>query len=118
MVTLTPLCEVCGERPAVTACSLCGRRVCERHAVKESPSGRVVCVLCKSALCEVCGERLSVAYCVSCGRLVCVECSVQIDNVRRICVECARKGVKPRPSPERLKGAARLTLSVLRLLAG
>ncbi|GAB6147792.1 hypothetical protein [Stetteria hydrogenophila] len=110
-------CEVCGERPAVASCSVCGRRVCERHLRRDPRSGRPICAVCEQALCMICGERLSVGYCVSCGRLVCVECSVQIDNVRRVCVECYRRGVRPRPSPARLRGAARLALRVVRPVA-
>ncbi len=117
MVALESLCEVCGEKPAVAECSVCGRRVCSGHS-SEDPSGRVVCVVCKSALCALCRERLSVAYCLSCGRMICMDCSVQLDNVRRICLDCARRGVKPKPRPKLLRGASRLALRVLGLLAG
>jgi len=111
-------CEVCGESAAIESCSICGRRVCKSHLYREASTGRVLCVICKSAVCSVCGERLSVTYCLSCGKMVCTECSVQLDNVRRVCIECARKGVKPKPAPKNLKGASRLTLKVLRLFAG
>lgn len=117
MMTLTVYCEICGEEPASHVCSVCGRRVCGRHA-RTTPSGRVVCVICESSLCQLCGVRLSVTYCISCGRLVCVDCSVQVDNVRRVCVECARRGVALRDETFGPRGASRLALRLVRLLAG
>lgn len=80
-------CEVCGENPAVSECKLCGRRVCENHI------SNGVCSVCEETLCAICGERLAIGYCISCGRLGCDECLIQVDNVRRICVECAEQGI-------------------------
>lgn len=108
------LCEVCGERPAVGSCRLCGRSVCSEHL---SPSG--LCSLCESSLCALCRERLSVASCEVCGRPVCEECSVQLTPVIRVCREClARSG-----GPEALRSEAErqvraLALAVSRLLRG
>lgn len=60
----------------------------------------------------MCRERLSIARCATCRRLVCVECSVQIDPVRRMCVECVKLGAKPLMGPPP-RGAAYLALRVV-----
>lgn len=42
----------------------------------------------------VCGRKPSIGYCISCGRLGCDDCLIQVDNVRRICIDCAKsKGI-------------------------
>lgn len=48
--------------------------------------------MCSEALCSVCNSNLSLARCYSCGRTACVDCLVQLDSVRRVCVECMRSG--------------------------
>ncbi|MEB3774068.1 MAG: hypothetical protein GSR86_03980 [Desulfurococcales archaeon] len=80
------VCEVCREYPAKATCRLCGRRVCIAHV-----TGEGLCTICSRSLCQLCGRRLSVTHCMICGRLACSDCLVQVDNVRRICVECARR---------------------------
>jgi len=75
------LCEICLEKPAVHACKLCGRSVCEDHWKGER------CEVCEIALCQVCRCRLSVGYCVVCGRIVCEECSTEV-GAARLCRQC------------------------------
>jgi len=80
---LKGICEICG-KPAVARCRLCGREVCEEHYDRSTG----LCTICLNTRCEICKERLAVGRCIICGRLVCDKCSVQLDNVRRICVHC------------------------------
>ncbi len=77
------LCEIC-RKPAIATCRLCGRRVCEDHYDKATG----LCTICLNARCEICRERLALGRCVVCGRFICDRCSVQLDNVRRICIKC------------------------------
>ena len=49
------------------------------------------------------------ARCVSCGALACKECLVELDNVRRICVTCASKGVSPTYRAPTIKRIARVS---------
>ena len=89
------LCEVCGLRAATRVCRVCGRRVCSGCLRGD------VCLVCAETLCELCGERLSVSTCAVCGRRVCEECSVQLDPVVRVCLECWRAGRRPERRPPR-----------------
>ena len=76
-------------------------------------------MVCRESLCMVCGERLSVARCDSCRRLVCIECSIQIDPVRRVCRECFASGAwKKERKVEPLGSAARLALRILEGVKG
>ena len=78
-------CEICEEQYAVEKCSLCGRWVCRRHI------SNGICAICKSALCELCNKNLSIGYCKICGRLVCEDCTVKINSIEYVCVECYRR---------------------------
>jgi len=82
---VTGICEICGLKPASNKCKICGRNVCRDH-IKDD-----ICTICRETLCTICNKRPSIGYCSICGRLACDECLVQIDNVRRICVECLAK---------------------------
>jgi hypothetical protein len=82
-----PLCEICGKREAKHKCPLCGRLVCD----EDWDESKGVCILCSSTLCQVCGKRLAIASCAACGRLVCDECSIQINPVVRLCIDCYRR---------------------------
>ena len=86
-------CEVCLEEDASRACSMCGRLVCSNHYVESK--GR--CVVCDEAICRLCGSALSIGYCIFCGREICEDCSVEVDEIRYACVECA----KTRPNPSK-----------------
>ena len=79
------LCEICGESLKEAVCRLCGREVCKSHLARNN-----MCSVCYDSICRSCSSRLSVGRCVSCGWLVCVECSVQVDPVRRLCRRCSR----------------------------
>lgn len=72
-------------------CPGCGREVCVEHQVNG------LCLVCSQTQCAICGEKPAIGYCVLCGRLGCDECLVQIDNVRRVCIECIRGfgGIEP-----------------------
>lgn len=90
-------CEICGEKPAVATCRICGRHVCSGHISEDG-----VCSVCMETLCSICGRRLSIGYCVICGRIGCDQCLIQVDNVRRVCVDCPRK-LAPRGESLRAK---------------
>jgi hypothetical protein len=118
-MTLKGYCEICGRR-AVARCKICGRLVCEEHYDKK----RGICVICAQSLCEICGKRLAVGRCVFCKRLVCDKCSVQLDNVRRICVEClykrfngdlnlARRAIREKSYYKIPKGPRLVTIKIL-----
>ncbi len=92
-------CEVCGSSPAKFECSICGRRVCDKHfRAQES-----VCSICADTLCSICHKRLSLASCEICGRIVCEECSIQVTPVIRICTSCASTYGARWPIPEIIK---------------
>ena len=76
-------CEICEIRLATHTCKLCGRRVCGLHITE-----RGICEICSSAICSICNSRLSLRSCVLCGRLICNDCSIQIDEVRYVCIYC------------------------------
>lgn len=78
------LCELCERRIAKYKCKICGRQVCEIHI----RAGEGICEVCASALCSICKSALSVRSCISCGRIICLQCSVQIDEVRYVCINC------------------------------
>lgn len=78
------LCELCEQRVAKYRCKICGRQVCEIHMRIEEG----ICEVCASALCNICRSALSVRSCISCGRIICLQCSVQIDEVRYVCINC------------------------------
>ncbi len=101
-------CDFCGS-PAAGSCSLCTRAYCSRHGAGG------LCAACRDGLCGVCGFRLSLGYCQACGRLVCTSCSLQADNVRRLCLDCAGRGLRPVPDPAGLRGASRLALQIVSL---
>ncbi len=79
-------CEICGEK-AVARCKLCGRYVCERHYDRSTG----LCSICLRSRCEICNQRLALSRCIICGRLICDKCSIQLDSVRRICLDCLNK---------------------------
>lgn len=79
-------CELCGG-PGAGRCKSCDRLVCSVHSGEGG-----LCVVCLDAQCSICRTSLSVGRCVACLRLVCVECSIQLDPVRRICKECWVRG--------------------------
>ena len=74
------------EYPAKAICRMCGRHVCIAHM-----TGDGLCTICSKSTCQVCKRRLSLTHCMACGRLACSDCLVQVDNVRRICIECVRR---------------------------
>ncbi|MCE4618990.1 MAG: hypothetical protein F7C37_06070 [Desulfurococcales archaeon] len=85
---MVAICEICGENPATQECTVCGRYVCNKHI------SNGICSICKETLCMICGRKPSIGYCISCGRLGCDDCLIQVDNVRRICIDCAKsKGI-------------------------
>ncbi len=106
-------CDLCGS-PVSGRCRLCSRPACIFHLGEDG-----LCAACREALCMLCRERLSVARCDSCRRLVCVECSVQVDPVRRLCRECAARGATRPPWAGRpLGSAARLALRIIEGVKG
>ena len=113
------ICHICNEYPAKGRCSKCGRPVCSRHA-----AGNGLCIICNEALCRICRSELSITHCISCGRLGCHKCLIQLDNVRRVCIECVRRGNIIEVLEERRKGiwkyasgARRLTENIIQLRA-
>jgi len=88
-------CEICGA-PASHVCPICGRVVCDKHWAGDK------CVICAETICALCGKRLAIAACAICGRPVCEECSIQVNPVVRVCVECAEKySIETRDWPPR-----------------
>ena len=86
-------CEICEAKPAKYVCRLCHRYVCEDHFNKRLD----ICVVCTEALCDVCRNNIAIGHCAVCGRKVCHSCSIEIDEVRRICYYCViRYGVEAR----------------------
>ena len=79
-------CELCGS-PGLGRCRSCGRLACSTHMGEGG-----LCVVCLDAQCRICKASLSVGRCSVCLRLVCVDCSIQLDPVRRVCRECRVKG--------------------------
>lgn len=77
-------CEICGEKNIDYRCNVCRRYVCKKHF----DSTKMRCVLCIDSECDVCRNFLAVSRCYICGRKICSSCSVDIDNVRRICFYC------------------------------
>ena len=84
-------CEVCLDEAVDKVCEVCGRRVCNEHYI--ASKGR--CVVCDEAVCRLCGLMLSIGYCIVCGREICEDCSVEVDEIRYVCVECAKTRSDP-----------------------
>ncbi|MGC8566543.1 MAG: hypothetical protein ACP5I6_04650 [Caldisphaera sp.] len=108
-------CEICDEKEAKYECKICKRKVCEDDYNKN----KGICKICSSLLCEICHERLSITFCPICGRLICDKDSVQIDNVRRVCIDCYNKYFKgklfyPNNSSKYINGAIRLAKRVIK----
>ncbi len=83
---MVQLCEICGERPSVGRCRICGREVCEEHLVNG------VCSVCRDLLIPFKGSlKAPVGRCPFCGRLICRECSVELEPGIRVCLDCYRK---------------------------
>jgi len=78
------LCELCECKVAEYRCNICNRWVCKDHIRIEEG----ICEVCASALCSICKSSLSVRSCILCGRIICFSCSVQIDEVRYMCMYC------------------------------
>lgn len=78
------MCEICNEMPAVIKCPICNRYVCRKHF--DDISKR--CIVCKESICNICRDNLSITRCNICGRKICHYCSIEIDEVRRICWYC------------------------------
>ncbi|MEB3765132.1 MAG: hypothetical protein GSR77_03075 [Desulfurococcales archaeon] len=101
------LCEICNQNPATHTCKHCKRKVCTKHYNKQTET----CSICTQALCQICGKKLSIGYCITCGRLGCIDCLKQIDNVRRICIECLVMNKKP--ILPRITGPQKITQQIL-----
>uniref|UniRef100_A0A7J3QG37 Kazal-like domain-containing protein n=1 Tax=Ignisphaera aggregans TaxID=334771 RepID=A0A7J3QG37_9CREN len=80
----TKVCEVCGESLSVVRCPICNRYVCEKHFNAYNKR----CAVCEESICDICNDALSISRCNICGRKVCHKCSIEIDEVRRICFYC------------------------------
>lgn len=102
-------CELCGN-PGFIRCRSCGRIVCSSHI-----GDKGLCVACLDALCRICGTSLSVGRCNSCLRLVCINCSIQLDPVRRICRECMAKGFLRGGKEVNVERMIMATLNILKL---
>ena len=85
---MSMICEICGKREAVARCSYCSRNVCDRCVTSAYGHQEQVCRICEQLMCQVCSSRLSVTKCLLCNRLICRYCSVELDEVRRVCSEC------------------------------
>lgn len=77
-------CEICGYEPSKYVCPLCGRYVCETHYYKKNN----MCIACAEALCDVCRNSLAVGRCINCGRKICHSCSIELDEIHRLCYFC------------------------------
>ncbi|ADM28013.1 hypothetical protein Igag_1207 [Ignisphaera aggregans DSM 17230] len=86
------LCEICFEKPAYYRCPLCGRYVCEEHFNRRLNR----CYICIESGCNVCYRNLAIAECQLCGRRICHKCSIELDEVRRICYLCIIGSIKIR----------------------
>ncbi len=84
---MVTLCQVCEEARARYSCPKCGRRVCISHY----NISLGVCSVCSEALCSFCKANLAISRCMLCGKLGCNECLIQVDNVRRVCIQCIDK---------------------------
>ncbi len=105
------LCEICRDVGATATCRTCGRRVCARHYER----GRGLCIVCTASLCAICGKRLSIARCQVCLRLVCAKCSMQVDPVRRVCLDCYRSGRRAGEPPIEVYSMRKLASRIIRL---
>ncbi len=77
-------CEICKDRSARYVCTICNRYVCEEHYDEKNR----MCTICAETLCDICRGSLSIGRCSNCGRKVCHNCSVEIDEVHRLCYFC------------------------------
>ncbi|RLG74909.1 MAG: hypothetical protein DRO23_05370 [Thermoprotei archaeon] len=80
-------CEICEENYAEYVCKICKRNVCLDHFNLSNG----ICVVCNESLCELCREYLATETCIYCGKIICERCSVQLDTIRYVCLNCYYK---------------------------